>query len=79
MNKESEDIEARTTWRGQRQNRERVAQTIVGMDDVIDEMMISIFARGHCLLVWCTGLKNFSEFSGGDDVLKFKRIQLRRT
>ncbi|MFT7640391.1 MAG: MoxR-like ATPase, partial [Pirellulaceae bacterium] len=26
-------------------------KTIVGMDDVIDEMMIAIFARGHCLLV----------------------------
>ena len=26
-------------------------KTIVGMDDVIDEMMIAIFTRGHCLLV----------------------------
>ena len=31
-------------------------KTIVGMDDVIDEMMISIFARGHCLLVGVPGL-----------------------
>ncbi|MBT7971501.1 MAG: AAA family ATPase, partial [Verrucomicrobia bacterium] len=25
-------------------------KTIVGMDDVIDEMMIAIFSRGHSLL-----------------------------
>ena len=25
-------------------------KAIVGMDDVIDEMMIAIFSRGHCLL-----------------------------
>jgi len=31
-------------------------KTIVGMDEVIDEMMISIFARGHCLLVGVPGL-----------------------
>lgn len=31
-------------------------KTIVGMDDVIDEMMIAIFARGHCLLVGVPGL-----------------------
>ena len=29
---------------------------IVGMDDVIDEMMIAIFAQGHCLLVGVPGL-----------------------
>jgi len=28
-----------------------VRKIIVGMDQVIDEMMIAIFARGHCLLV----------------------------
>ena len=31
-------------------------KSIVGMDDVIDEMMIAIFARGHCLLVGVPGL-----------------------
>ena len=33
-----------------------VRKAIVGMDDVIDEMMIAIFARGHCLLVGVPGL-----------------------
>ena len=31
-------------------------KTIVGMDDVIDQLLISIFARGHCLLVGVPGL-----------------------
>ena len=31
-------------------------KAIVGLDDVIDEMMIAIFARGHCLLVGVPGL-----------------------
>jgi MoxR-like ATPase len=31
-------------------------KTIVGMEDVVDEMMIAIFARGHCLLVGVPGL-----------------------
>ena len=31
-------------------------KTIVGMDDVIDEMMIAIFSRGHSLLVGVPGL-----------------------
>ena len=31
-------------------------KAIVGMDEVIDEMMIAIFAQGHCLLVGVPGL-----------------------
>ena len=31
-------------------------KTIVGIDDVIDEMMIAIFSRGHSLLVGVPGL-----------------------
>ena len=29
---------------------------IVGQDQVIDEMMIAVFSRGHCLLVGVPGL-----------------------
>jgi MoxR-like ATPase len=31
-------------------------ETIVGQDAVIDELLVSIFARGHCLLVGVPGL-----------------------
>lgn len=52
-------------------------KTIVGMDDVIDEIMISIFARGHCLLVGVPGLAKTLLVSSIAETLSlsFKRIQ----
>ena len=52
-------------------------KTIVGMDDVIDEMMISIFAEGHCLLVGVPGLAKTLLVSSVAKTLSlsFKRIQ----
>ena len=47
------------------------------MDDVIDEMMIAIFARGHCLLVGVPGLAKTLLVSSLAQTmaLSFKRIQ----
>ena len=52
-------------------------KSIVGMDDVIDEMMIAIFARGHCLLVGVPGLAKTLLVSSLARTmsLSFKRIQ----
>ena len=52
-------------------------KVIVGMDSVIDEMMISIFARGHCLLVGVPGLAKTLLVSSLAETmsLSFKRIQ----
>jgi MoxR-like ATPase len=52
-------------------------KTIVGMDEVIDEMMIAIFARGHCLLVGVPGLAKTLLVSSLAQTmsLSFKRIQ----
>lgn len=52
-------------------------KTIVGMEDVIEEMMIAIFARGHCLLVGVPGLaKTLLVSSLAESMsLGFKRIQ----
>jgi len=52
-------------------------KTIVGMDEVIDEMMISIFARGHCLLVGVPGLAKTLLVSSLAETMSlgFKRIQ----
>ncbi len=36
--------------------RKELSKTIVGLDEVIDQLLISIFARGHCLLVGVPGL-----------------------
>ena len=52
-------------------------KTIVGMDEVIDEMMIAIFARGHCLLVGVPGLAKTLLVSSLAETMSlgFKRIQ----
>jgi MoxR-like ATPase len=52
-------------------------KVIVGMDDVIDEMMIAIFSRGHCLLVGVPGLAKTLLVSSLAETmsLSFKRIQ----
>jgi MoxR-like ATPase len=52
-------------------------KAIVGMDDVIDEMMIAIFAQGHCLLVGVPGLAKTLLVSSLSQTLSlsFKRIQ----
>jgi len=54
-----------------------VRKTIVGMDEVIDEMMIAIFSRGHCLLVGVPGLAKTLLVSSLAQTLSlsFKRIQ----
>jgi MoxR-like ATPase len=36
--------------------REQIAQVVVGQDEVIEQLMISIFARGHCILEGVPGL-----------------------
>ena len=36
--------------------REQLAQVIVGQDEVIDQLLISLFSRGHCLLEGVPGL-----------------------
>ena len=52
-------------------------KVIVGQADVIDEMMIAIFARGHCLLVGVPGLAKTLLVStlARTLSLSFKRIQ----
>jgi MoxR-like ATPase len=52
-------------------------KTIVGMDEVIDQMLIAIFARGHCLLVGVPGLAKTLLVSSLAETMSlgFKRIQ----
>ncbi len=52
-------------------------KTIVGMDEVVEEMMIAIFAKGHCLLVGVPGLAKTLLVSSLAQAmsLSFKRIQ----
>jgi MoxR-like ATPase len=54
-----------------------IHQVIIGQDDVVDQVLISIFSRGHCLLVGVPGLaktllvNTISETLG----LSFNRVQ----
>lgn len=60
-----------------KQIRSEVGKVIIGQTDVIDNLLVSLLARGHCLLVGVPGLaktlliKTFAEVLD----LKFSRIQ----
>ncbi|MDA1194304.1 MAG: MoxR family ATPase [Planctomycetota bacterium] len=57
--------------------RAELGKVIVGLDDVIDQLLISIFARGHCLLVGVPGLAKTLLISTVAQTLSlsFNRIQ----
>ncbi|MEX0867088.1 MAG: MoxR family ATPase [Pirellulales bacterium] len=60
-----------------RQIRTELSKVIVGQDQVIEELLITLFARGHCLLVGVPGLaKTLMIHTLADALtLKFSRIQ----
>jgi len=39
-----------------RKIKSEIAKVIVGQDKIIEELLIALFARGHCLLVGVPGL-----------------------
>ncbi len=57
--------------------REEIGKVIVGQQDVIDQLLMSIFARGHCLMEGVPGLAKTLMVSTLSKVLHltFKRIQ----
>ena len=73
-----EDIEAVEKLKhAYEQIRSEMAKVIVGQDKVLEELLISIFARGHCLLVGVPGLAKTLMISTLARCLKltFSRIQ----
>ena len=56
---------------------ERLAQVIVGQQQVIEELLVAMFARGHCLLVGVPGLAKTLLIRTLADALslEFRRIQ----
>src|SRR5262245_15846814 len=62
---------------GYRRIRKELAKSIVGQERVIEELLISIFARGHCLLVGVPGLAKTLMIRTLADALSlsFSRIQ----
>src|SRR5690606_20866339 len=59
------------------QIREQISRVIVGQDEVVDQLLIAIFARGHCILEGVPGLaKTLMVQSLADSLsLEFNRIQ----
>lgn len=57
MNKPASDVQAVELF-GQkyRQLKAEVNKVIIGQDAVVDDVLIAIFSRGHCLLVGVPGL-----------------------
>jgi MoxR-like ATPase len=72
------DLEAVERLReGYRRIRSELQKVIVGQDQVLDEILIGIFARGHCLLVGVPGLAKTLMIStlSRSLSLSFSRIQ----
>lgn len=56
---------------------EEIAKVVVGQDDVVENLMVSIFSRGHCLLIGVPGLAKTLMVNTIANVLglKYSRIQ----
>ncbi|MFN0117323.1 MAG: AAA family ATPase [Elusimicrobiota bacterium] len=52
----SENIILQKVEKAQAVIKEQIAQVIVGQNEVVEELLISIFAEGHCLIVGVPGL-----------------------
>jgi len=59
------------------QMREQISKVIVGQSEVVDELLIAMFTRGHCLLVGVPGLAKTLLVSTISRILQlsFRRIQ----
>jgi MoxR-like ATPase len=57
--------------------REEIGKVIIGQSEVIDELLIALFTRGHCLLVGVPGLAKTLLVSTISQILQlsFRRIQ----
>jgi MoxR-like ATPase len=60
-----------------RQIREQIARQIIGQDEVVDQLLVAVFARGHCILEGVPGLaKTLMVHSLAQSLsLEFNRIQ----
>jgi MoxR-like ATPase len=62
---------------GYRRIKKELAKTIVGQNDVLEQLLIAVFAKGHCLLVGVPGLAKTLMIRALSDALNlsFRRIQ----
>ncbi len=59
------------------QMKEQIGKVIVGQDDVVEQLLMALFSRGHCLLVGVPGLAKTLLVSTVSKILhlSFKRVQ----
>ena len=59
------------------QMKEQIARVIVGQDEVVEQLLMALFSRGHCLLVGVPGLAKTLLVSTVSQILhlSFKRVQ----
>lgn len=60
-----------------RRLREEIAKVIIGQQDIVDQLLISLFSKGHCLLIGVPGLAKTLLVSTVSQVLhlSYRRIQ----
>src|SRR5437899_3218857 len=73
----SDDELVQTLGQAHRSLREQIGKVIVGQVEVIEELLMALFSRGHCLLVGVPGLAKTLLVSTVSRILHltFKRIQ----
>lgn len=76
--KQSSDVQLVEKLAGSVQSiKKEIAKVIIGQDEIIDHLLLSLLSRGHCLLVGVPGLAKTLIIKTLADVLdlKFNRIQ----
>lgn len=75
---QDQDLEAiQEITTGKKEIKKQIANVIIGQEEVIDQLLIALFSRGHCLFVGVPGLAKTMLVSTLADVLNlnFNRIQ----
>ena len=57
-----------------------LAKVIIGQDEIIEQLLISLFSRGHCLLIGVPGLAKtlMIKTFGGSLISNFREYNLHR-
>ncbi len=56
MNNQSDIASVHTMAEASRTIQKEISKVIIGQQDIIEQLLISLFSRGHCLLVGVPGL-----------------------
>jgi MoxR-like ATPase len=78
LKQQDQDLEAiQEIAKGKEEIKKQIAHVIIGQEKVIDQLLIALFSRGHCLFVGVPGLAKTMLVSTLSQVLdlKFNRIQ----